>query len=155
MKKLSFFLVIWVLMSGCKEEESPEVDAFIFGKWNLLCENNCIQIYKLDKGKLYVDNLNSFRESPIITYKSTPLGENYALLAQNLRNTFPESYLFPRGLDFIACPNCAEEGGYYLAFENREGIIWWQIGTIPEIWPEEIKPFMQLLVETIDQLPER
>ncbi|WP_332913539.1 hypothetical protein [Algoriphagus boritolerans] len=69
-----------------------------------------MQIYKLDKGKLYVDDMNSFRDSPIITYKSTPLSEDFALLAQNLRDAFPESYLLPRGLEFIACPNCAEEG---------------------------------------------
>jgi hypothetical protein len=153
MKKLPFIILILALFIGCKEEEEPEIDAFIFGKWDLLCENNCIQIYKLDRGKLYVDNLNSFRDAPIITYKSTPLNEQAATLAQDLRAAFPESYLLPRGLQFISCPDCAEQGGYYLAFENRDGVLWWQVGDIPEIWPEEIRPFMEKLEETIAQLP--
>lgn len=154
MKKLPFIMLLVALFAGCKEEEEPQADAFIFGKWNLLCESNCIQIYKLDKGKLYVDNMNSFRDAPIITYKSTPLGNEFATLAQDLRTAFPESYMLPRGLDFIACPDCAEQGGYYLAFENEDGVLWWQVGNIPEIWPEEIKPFMQKLITTMDQLPE-
>lgn len=153
MKKLPYLLLVWVLFFGCTKEEEPEVDAFIFGKWDLLCENNCIQIYKLDKGNLYVDNMNSFRDAPIITYKPTPLPSQSVALAQELRDAFPESYLLPRGLDFIACPDCAEQGGYYLAFENSEGVLWWQVGDIPEIWPEEIRPFMQKLEATIAQLP--
>jgi hypothetical protein len=47
-----------------------------------------------------------------------------------------------------------EEGGYYLAFERESEIIWWQVGNIPELWPEEIRPFMQKLVQTIPLLPE-
>ena len=33
-------------------------------------------------GKLYVDNMNSFRESPIITYSKTPKVEKYAVIAK-------------------------------------------------------------------------
>lgn len=153
MKKLVLLFLIGVLFLGCKEEEEPELDAFVFGKWDLLCENNCIQIYKLDKGKLHVDNMNSFRDAPIITYKTTPLSDQAASLAKELRTAFPESYLLPRGLDFIACPDCAAQGGYYLAFENEDGVLWWQIGDVPAIWPEEIRPFMEKLEETLAQLP--
>ena len=154
MKKLLCITLLFALLAGCKEEEAPQLDAFIFGRWNLLCEGNCIRIYKLDQGKLYVDNMNSFREAQIITYKPTPLGDELTPLAQDLRAAFPEAYMFPRGLDFIGCPDCAEQGGYYLAFENEEGVLWWQVGNVPALWPEEIRPFMQKLITTIDKLPE-
>lgn len=147
-------MVLFALLTGCNEEEEPEIDAFIFGKWSLICEGNCIQIYKLDQGKLYADNMNSFRESQIITYNPTPLGDEFTQQAQELRAAFPQAYLFPRGLDFIGCPDCAEQGGYYLAFENAEGVLWWQIGNVPALWPEEIRPFMEKMVATVDQLPE-
>jgi hypothetical protein len=146
--------LVILFFAGCKEEEQPQVDAFIFGRWNLLCEGNCIQIYKYDQGKLYIDNMRSFREAPVITYKTTPLDNSSATKAANLRTALPEAYLFPRALQFIACAGCEEEGGYYVALENKDGIAWWQIGKVPETWPEEIKPFMNLLVQTIDELPQ-
>jgi hypothetical protein len=156
MKKIPLLLLVWVLFAACKEEtEEPATEAFIFGRWNLTCEDNCIQMYKLDRGKLYIDNMNSFREAPVITYKADPLPDEAAVLASNLRTVFPEGYLRPRGLQFIACPACEEQGAYYLAFDRGNEILWWQIGTVPELWPEEIRPFMQELVQTMDRLPAR
>lgn len=152
--KSVFFLLLLFSLTTCKEEEKPEQEAFIFGQWNFRCTRNCIQIYKLIGGKLYVDNMNSFREAPIITYSKTPKEEKYAAIAKELEQAFPKDYMMPRGLSLIACPVCVEEGGYYLAFERESEIIWWQVGNIPELWPEEIRPFMQKLVQTIPLLPE-
>jgi hypothetical protein len=152
--KSVFFLLLLFSLTTCKEEEKPEQEAFIFGQWNFRCTGNCIQIYKLIGGKLYVDNMNSFREAPIITYSKTPKEEKYAVIAKELEQAFPKDYMMPRGLSLIACPVCVEEGGYYLAFERESEIIWWQVGNIPELWPEEIRPFMQKLVQTIPLLPE-
>jgi hypothetical protein len=152
--KSVFFLLLLFSLTTCKEEEKPEQEAFIFGQWNFRCTGNCIQIYKLIGGKLYVDNMNSFREAPIITYSKTPKEEKYAAIAKELEQAFPKDYMMPRGLSLIACPVCVEEGGYYLAFERESEIIWWQVGNIPELWPEEIRPFMQKLVQTIPLLPE-
>lgn len=155
MKQKAFiFLLLFSLFGGCKEAEEPEQEAFIFGQWNFLCSGNCIQIYKYVGGKLYVDNMNSFREAPIITYATSPKEDKYALLAKELEQAFPKEYLMPRGLTLIGCPLCVEEGGYYLAFEREAEIIWWQVGKIPALWPEEIRPFMEKLVQTIPQLPE-
>jgi hypothetical protein len=153
-RKVAFFLLLLSLVSACKEEEKPEQEAFIFGQWNFRCTGNCIQIYKYVGGKLYVDNMNSFREAPVITYSKTPKDAKYALIAKELEQAFPKDYLLPRGLTFIACPVCVEEGGYYLAYERESEIIWWQVGKIPELWPEEIRPFMEKLVQTIPKLPE-
>lgn len=152
--KSVFFLLLLFSLTTCKEEEKPEQEAFIFGQWNFRCTGNCIQIYKLIGGKLYVDNMNSFREAPIITYSKTAKEEKYAVIAKELEQAFPKDYMMPRGLSLIACPVCVEEGGYYLAFERESEIIWWQVGNIPELWPEEIRPFMQKLVQTIPLLPE-
>ncbi len=152
--KSVFFLLLLFSLTTCKEEEKPEQEAFIFGQWNFRCTGNCIQIYKLIGGKLYVDNMNSFREAPIITYSKTPKEEKYAVIAKELEQAFPKDYMMPRGLSLIACPVCVEEGGYYLAFERESEIIWWQVGNIPELWPEEIRPFMQKLVQSIPLLPE-
>lgn len=154
-RKAIYFLLLFTLLGGCKEEEKPEQEAFIFGQWNFRCQGNCIQIYKYLGGKLYVDNMNSFREAPVITYSPTPLDAKYAPLAASLESSFPKDYMMPRGLSLVACPLCVEEGGYYLAFERESEIIWWQVGKIPELWPEEIRPFMEKLVQTIPQLPEQ
>ncbi|MDX5340854.1 MAG: hypothetical protein LPK25_17640 [Cyclobacteriaceae bacterium] len=155
MRKL-MLLLVWILplFSSCsQEDEEPAVDAFIFGSWNFFCEGNCIQIYKYDQGKLYIDNMNSFREAPVITYKASALDAQWNAKAEALRDEFPESYLRPLGNTLIACPNCIEEGGYYIAFENQTGVLWWQVGKEPALWPDEIKPFMDLLVKTIGELP--
>jgi hypothetical protein len=155
MKKISLILllILPLFLSCSHEDEEPQVDAFIFGQWNFNCQGNCMQFYKLDQGKLYIDNLNTFRDAPVITYKSTPLDSRFLTIAEQLKEAFPATYLMPRGNDFVSCPNCIEEGAYYLAFERKSEIIWWQIGKIPEIWPEEIRPFMNQLVQSLDQLP--
>jgi hypothetical protein len=155
MKKVLFILLLFLplLFSCSNEDDEPQIDAFVFGKWNFNCQGNCMQFYKLDQGKLYIDNLNTFRDAPVITYKSAPLDSKYLPLAEQLRAAFPESYLFPRGNDFVSCPGCIDEGAYYLAFERKSEIIWWQVGKDPVLWPGEIRPFMELLVETLDQLP--
>jgi hypothetical protein len=146
-------LVVLPLISGCKEEETPDQEAFIFGQWNLLCQGNCIQIYKFEGGKLFEDNMRSFREAPVITYKTSPMDSKYWTKGQALENSFPKDYLMPKGLQFIGCPNCVEEGGYYLAFERESEIIWWQVGRTPELWPEEIRPFMEKMIQTFRELP--
>lgn len=155
MKRIALlFLLILPLISSCsQEDEESVVDAFIFGTWNFFCEGNCIQIYKYDQGKLFIDNMNSFREAPVITYKSTPLNSNLNAKAEALRAAFPESYLRPLGNSLIACPNCIDEGGYYIAFENQTGVLWWQVGKDQALWPDEIKPFMELMIKTIAELP--
>ncbi|GMQ28120.1 hypothetical protein [Algoriphagus confluentis] len=151
---LLFFLILIPFLTGCNDEdETPEVDAFIFGQWEFFCEGNCMQFYKLDQGRLFIDNLNTFRDAPIITYKAAPLDSRFLSQAEQLRAAFPENYLRPLGNDFVACPNCIEEGAYYLAFENRTGVLWWQVGKNPALWPAEIRPFMELLVQTLDELP--
>ena len=156
MKRISLILLIILpIFFGCKkEEDEPEVDAFVFGKWNFFCEGNCIQIYKYDQGKLYIDNLNSFRQANTITYKPAPLDAQFNQKAVDLLAAFPNDYMRPRGNNLLACPDCVNSGGYYLAFENKSSVLWWQVGTEPSLWPEEIKPFMDLLLSTIDQLPE-
>lgn len=156
MKRISILLALFLpFFFGCtQEEDEPEVDAFIFGEWNFFCEGNCIQIYKYDQGKLYIDNLNSFREAAIITYKSTPLDARYNSIAEDLLAAFPSEYLRPRGNNLIACPDCVNSGGYYIAFENKSGVLWWQVGKEPALWPEEIKPFMEQVIASIAQLPE-
>ena len=152
-KSCILLLALLPFLSACKEEEKPDQEAFIFGQWNLLCEGNCIQIYKLEGGKLYEDNMRSFREAPTITYKTSPMDSKYWAKGQDLENSFPKDYLMPRGLTFIGCPNCVEEGGYYLAFERESEIIWWQVGRIPELWPVEIRPFMENMIQTFRELP--
>ena len=153
--KVRIYLLLLALpmLFGCKEEEMPDQEAFIFGQWNLLCEGNCIQIYKFKGGKLYEDNMRSFREAAIITYKTNPMDAKYWPSGQELENIFPKDYLMPRGLQFIGCPNCVEEGAYYLAFERESEIIWWQIGRIPELWPTEIRPFMEKMIKTMQEFP--
>ena len=53
-----YFLLLFSLLGGCKEEEKPEQEAFIFGQWNFRCTGNCIQIYKYVGVKRYADQRN-------------------------------------------------------------------------------------------------
>lgn len=147
-------LLTLLFLGGCKQEdEVPQKDAFIFGWWSALCTGNCIKIYKFDKGKLYVDNLNSFREAPLITYNPNPLDSQWVPIAENLEQSFPQ-YLMNDPFAVIGCPDCNDQGAIYLAFENSTGVLYWQIDTDPGTWPEEIKPFMESVLLAIDQLPQ-
>ena len=110
MKKLVLSLLITLpLLTACKEEEKPDQEALVFGQWNLLWEGNCIQIYKFEGGKLYEDNMRSFREGPVINFNPMPMDSKYWTKGQDLENFFPTDYLMARGLQFIGCPNCLEK----------------------------------------------
>jgi hypothetical protein len=153
MKKLMLLLLTVLVFGACKESEEPLQDAFVFGRWSAFCTGNCIQIYKLENDKLYVDNLNSFREAATITYKPTPLSNQYVAKAKSLRDSFPQS-LLENPFSVIGCPDCADQGGIYLAFDNREGTLYWQIDADETTWPEVIRPYLEELTEFIDQLPQ-
>ncbi len=153
MKKLLISLLVIISITSCKESEEPLEDAFVFGRWSAFCTGNCVQIYKLENDKLYVDNLNSFRQAGTITYSPTPLSNQYVAKAKSLKETFP-SYLLENPFTVIGCPDCADQGSIYLAFDNREGALYWQIDTDEAAWPEEIRAYMNELVAFIDQLPQ-
>ncbi len=147
-------LMILLLFSGCKQEdEEPQKDAFIFGWWSAICTGNCIKIYKLENGKLYMDNLNSFREAALITYRSQPLDAQWVPIAENLEANFPQ-YLLDNQFAVVGCPDCYDQGAIYLAFENASGALYWQIDTDPATWPEGIKSYMESVLQAIDQLPQ-
>ncbi|MCR9082826.1 MAG: hypothetical protein NXH89_10425 [Cyclobacteriaceae bacterium] len=149
-----YSLLILSLFLGCsQEDEAPQKDAFIFGWWSAFCTGNCIKIYKLENGRLYADNMNSFREAAIITYKSQPLDSQWLSIAQGLEENFPQ-FLRNDPFAVIGCPDCDDQGAIYFAFENRTGIMYWQVDTDPGTWPEEIKPYMESVLQAIDQLPQ-
>lgn len=89
MKRLILPLIIILAFAGCAEKVTPDPSAFVFGGWHGLCLENCIHLYKLENGKLYLDDMSTRYQSGAITFQKTPLDDKLAKKAEELYRLFP------------------------------------------------------------------
>ncbi len=150
----NWFLVIILslTLAGCAEKGYPEPSAFVFGSWYGFCLEKCIHVYKLENGKLFLDNMSIRNQSEDISFQKTPLDEKWAKKAEELYKLFP-AYLNKNPNIIIGCPDCHDQGVLYLAFEGKGKPIEWKIDPVENEHPREIEAFMRALKELISELP--
>ena len=98
-------------MAGCCKIE-PEEQLFIFGRYFGECIGDCCTFYKLTDHTLLPDVEDYFNNKKI-NFSHHPLPEIKENLARDLFKDFPTS-LFNIKEPVIGCPDCADQGGYYL-----------------------------------------
>lgn len=152
MKRLILPLIIILTFAGCTEKVSPDPSAFVFGIWHGFCLENCIHVYKLENGKLYLDDMSTRYQSGSITFQKTPLDDKLAKKAEELYRLFP-SYLRKNPNTTIGCPDCHDQGVIYLAFEENGELTEWKIDPDKNDFPPEIEAFMIAMRELMAEMP--
>lgn len=153
MKRMKSLLMILILtFARCSEKVYPEPSGFLFGSWYGFCVENCIHVYKLEKGKLFPDGMSTRYQSEDITFQNTPLDDKWAKKAEELYRLFPP-YLNNNPNSTIGCPDCHDQGVIYLAFEENGKLTEWKIDPVENNYPPEIEVFMIALKELIAEMP--
>jgi len=159
MKNLSLpvlLLSILFTFSACEENDSPKLsseDYLIFGKFAGFClGDNCVRIFKLDKNQLGEDTLDKYPDRQNFYIGDyTKLDKAKYDKAVGLLDKFPTDLLNETDTVF-GCPDCADQGGYYLELNLNTTHKFWIIDTSKGSVPEYLHEYMDELSGIIEEL---
>ena len=104
--------------------------------------------FLLKNGNLYPDDMTG----PIKKhrFKNGPLPEEKALLANDLKEQIPE-FLRNSGSDRFGCPDCLDQGAYYIELRENGKIQKFHLDTDTSAVPRELRLFLSTLGTTLRQ----
>ena len=147
-------ITIGILISCSEKEHLKPLQpvSLIFGTYYGLCADNCTTLYKIEDSKLFLDEADRVIPKEI-PFQDFTLSDEKFKLAKEVMDAFPGE-LFQESESQIGCPDCADQGGYYVEWkENGERKIW-HIDTNENALPQYLKPFVQKISEVIEELNE-
>lgn len=156
-------LVSITLLGACcggNEEENfgmEEGDYLIFGHFYGFCYGaDCIQIYQLDHELLREDTTDVYPQTVSTNYP----GDFSVILSNDLREEtlvlwedFPEALLAETETTF-GCPDCYDQGGYYLEYKNGNTSDFWIFDTNLADVPAYMQEYLELIKEKIELINE-
>lgn len=125
-------------------------DYLVFGKYHGFCVGDCTVLYKLENDQLYADDLDHGIEQPI-PFMPTPMDMAKHALAKHLLSAFPNALLNTDKRTF-GCPDCSDQGGYYVELKLDGEINIWNIDTFDADQSQIIIDYKQAIQEVLDQL---
>jgi hypothetical protein len=145
---LRLLLLVSVLVTGlssCECDDLPSQGAvdssvLIFGHFYGECiGENCIETFKLTDSALYEDTLDQYAGSPPFAF--VPMSSELFLQVQDLRDSFP-GQLWDETEPILGCPDCADQGGLFIQYENEGETRSWRIDQEQSAVPEYLHAFM-------------
>lgn len=151
MKKSIFYTAVTLLfVFSCKKEKDNSIDNLVFGDAYGFCAGDCATFYQLKGGSLYPDDIDRYSGNEVL-FKSTALPADKYQMAKVLLENFPE-YLLNNPDTVFGCPDCADQGGYYLQYTRNGTTLKWSIDTNPTSQPEAIRSYVEKLQSVLTQL---
>ncbi len=149
--KFNIKAVVLVLVCGasihfsCKTSDLiPDDDNyFIFGVGYCECSGHCATVYKIASDSLYSGMGSSCVESYYI-YPGPALSQDKYDIAIQLVNSFPKE-LIENTEDRYGCPDCADQGGYYLERKSSGNLRTWMIDTNENALPGFLREYQAML----------
>ncbi len=158
MKNKIAFLLLFTLTQmafSCEKDElqADAVDYFIFGEFHCFCNPDagaCASLYKytpgsLIKGEGEACNLEEF------TYETPSMDAADVAEAAALLEDVPDELYASKETTF-GCPDCADQGGYYVSIKQKGKVKTWRIDTRTDDLPKFLVPFQQKLAAIINGL---
>ncbi|MDN5200173.1 hypothetical protein QQ008_02345 [Fulvivirgaceae bacterium BMA10] len=160
MKKTLFLLMIstFLLINiSCQEQDccvSPEkeskIDMLIFGKYAGFCMGNCTRLFKIEGNKLFADDVD--RGVPDeVPFQSNPLSDAQYQKAKELISNFPTSLITSSEKTF-GCPDCADQGGFYIEVKYDGKIHKWNVDTSEDALPDYLVTYTRNINEVMKSL---
>ncbi len=152
MKNFLLFLTLLPAL-GCNKEPNPDIpqsfDYFIFGTAAGKCTGNCVTLYKLEGQNLYEDDNANYLmlSSQDIPFQATGLSAEKVALAETLQAQIPAN-LFNEPDGNIGCPDCYDQGMFYIKIKASDTVREWRIDRAVE----EYTTYCDLIMTTLDQL---
>ncbi|GAB5527347.1 MAG: hypothetical protein Roseis2KO_52190 [Roseivirga sp.] len=103
---------------ACDDLEVPNKDAdyVIFGRYAGFCQGDCFSVFRVNSTSLVEDETSEYFTGD--NYQFVPgrtLSDTHYGLAQVLLTKIPAELLVTSKTTF-GCPDCADQGGFYLSF---------------------------------------
>jgi len=146
-----YFLAIVCFFSCTKDPVTIDsVDYFIFGRAGCECGGNCGTFYKYFNDMLVEGDGQSCQVNHH-TFNGSALTADDKEQAEMLLNAFPD-HLFYIQATSIGCPDCFDQGFYYIEIQTDGNNKSWKLDRSVEAVPEYLWPFLQKIEETMNAL---
>jgi len=147
---LLFFALL--LAFGCKKEtkDAGNFDYFIFGTAYGMCIDNCVTLFKLEGENLFADDnaqYTTLSDSENLPFKTTSLPADKVTLAKTLQTQIPIN-LFNEPNGNVGCPDCYDQGLYFVKIKIGDTIHEWRIDRDVK----EYAAFCELIRTTKEQM---
>lgn len=148
MKKITYFLFSILLLTACSKEDVNNDDYLIFGQFYGEClGESCVETYKLTSSELYLEENDSYDKSNMSFDK---LKKAEYKKVKDLLKEFPKELMDET--ETIGCPDCVDQGGYYLEYK-KDGIkYFWRIDKNKTKCPDYLIPFLNKLDQSLEEL---
>lgn len=145
-----------LFLSNCNVKKTSGLDStgtvsFIFGRYHGFCMSDCTTLYKIDNQQLFADQVEKLQEPAQLIFSGKPMSNKDFSTAQALLAAFPKQLLDEKE-ETIGCPDCADQGGYYLEYSTGSAAHSWRLDTNTGALPEYLAAYAQLIEETLTKL---
>ncbi len=149
MKKLALLILALGLLTTCKKAELKG-EYFVFGESYNMSIGDGVTLFLLKNGNLYPDNMDRYTNEEW-TFKNDKLSKDKYKLAKQLLDELP-NYFNDNPSATFGCPDCADQGAYYIKIGERNSIKTFYIDTKVSTQPVEIREFIVSMKSTLKQL---
>lgn len=148
------------LMACQSQQNTPNATTLsgelIFGEFYGRCRGSeeCIEIFKLTAEGLYEDQRDVYPSSDALQVSFKPLSAGQHAKAKDLLGQLPRELLKLKQ-PTIGCPDCADQGGYLIAYrvsEDKGERQIWRVDKKLDQLPDYLQPFVQSIEKTIDAI---
>ena len=155
MKTIRLLLAVFsISLFSCQEEvvHPYEGDYLVFGNFYGECLEECVSTFRLEENRLIKDT-QAQRIGQSVNFEKNPqvLSQDNFELAQELLTIFPSQLLTESDSTF-GCPDCYDQGGLYIEYQQGDEQGVWIIDQTQEDVPAYLHEFMDRVNETIQLL---
>jgi hypothetical protein len=127
-------------------------DAFVFGKYFGFCQGEqCTNLYKLQNGQLFADDMERLMHPDDLVFQPEPLSEDKYATAKAILDSLPTA-LFEEPSETIGCPDCADQGGYFIEWRTSGETQRWYLDANKNNLPEYLVSYAQQIDEVLAAL---
>ncbi len=137
-----------------KSQPSPLQDtALIFGTYYGFCfpPDSCVHIYKLADGRVYKDTTHHYPHDTS-SYRFLAIDTPHYQKVRELKKAFPRRLITDTATK-LGCPDCRDQGGYYVALKTDKYEKRWLIDTDLDAVSPFLRPFLRKVDSAMHQLP--
>ena len=149
-------LIIISFLSSCNKSNSKDAQGLIFGTYAGECfGDGCVRIFKLTEDEVWEDQ-NHYLPGTTFSgeqFDFERLPNSKFELVKGFEKDFPMALLDEKE-NQIGCPDCYDQGGCYVEWNDNGSIRNWTIDNRKEEVPEYLHEFKDLLSKNIKLLKE-
>ena len=123
---------------SCEMDECVDEQYLIFGEFYGECQgDDCVKTFKLTKTHLYRDTKKQYGASD---FNFKEMNADLFEKVEGLESHLPLELLNEN--ETIGCPDCLDQGGYYIEFVHEGHVYNWRVDKIRDATPAYLANFL-------------